>query len=316
MFAASCLTLALAASPAAFPPLPEGFSSFGAAVADGFVYVYGGHAGKTHSYSTDTTLGKFRRLNIADPAKGWEELPGGEKLQGLALVAHKGSLIRVGGMSPRNAKGQPADNRSVATVERFDPKANAWAKLPDLPAPRSSHDAVVVGDTLVVAGGWRMNGADGDAPAWADTALTLNLADPKAAWKSVPQPFQRRALAVVALDTKVYVIGGLTPKMDGETGTDVLDLHTGSWAKGPGLPGDRMNSFTPGAAVSDGKIYVNPIDGKVYRLAGDKWEEVSSVPTPRFVHRLVPLPDGRLLAVGGASHGKGNVAACEVVGVK
>jgi hypothetical protein len=49
------LLLALAAAPkppAAYPPLPEAFSSFGAAVADGHVYVYGGHTARTHLYST------------------------------------------------------------------------------------------------------------------------------------------------------------------------------------------------------------------------------------------------------------------------
>jgi len=35
-----------------YAPLPKPVTSFGAAVADGFVYVYGGHAGKPHQYST------------------------------------------------------------------------------------------------------------------------------------------------------------------------------------------------------------------------------------------------------------------------
>ena len=72
---------ALAEEPA-FPPLPTAVSSFGAAVDGGFLYVYGGHAGATHTYSTETASGKFRRLDLAKPAKGWEELAGGTPLQG------------------------------------------------------------------------------------------------------------------------------------------------------------------------------------------------------------------------------------------
>ncbi len=68
---------------APFPPLPVAVSSFGAAVADGWLYVYGGHSGKTHEYSTEDVAGTFYRLNLADP-RAWEALPGGPKLQGLA----------------------------------------------------------------------------------------------------------------------------------------------------------------------------------------------------------------------------------------
>ena len=101
----------------AYPPLPEAVSSFGAAVCDGFVYVYGGHSGKAHQYSTETVSGKFRRLSLADPSRGWEELPGGPALQGLALVSHDGKLYRVGGMQPRNAPGDKADNEVTVKLD-------------------------------------------------------------------------------------------------------------------------------------------------------------------------------------------------------
>src|SRR5690242_12640385 len=96
------LTAVLATVPATadtphLPDLPAPLSAFGAAVAGDHVYVYGGHSGKAHSYSTETTLGEFRRLDLKNPTK-WEDLPGGPKLQGLALVAHDGKLYRVGGM--------------------------------------------------------------------------------------------------------------------------------------------------------------------------------------------------------------------------
>jgi N-acetylneuraminic acid mutarotase len=311
---AAVVMLAALARPAAageFPPLPQAVSSFGAAVAGGHVYVYGGHAGKTHTYSTQSTVGTFRRLDLADPKKGWEDLPGGPHLQGLALVAHHGTVIRIGGMQPRNRPGDPADNHSIASVARFDPATKRWEDLPDLPAPRSSHDAAVVGDTLVVAGGWRMNGA-GKSSAWHDTALLLDLSRPGAKWEAVPQPFERRALTAAALDGKVYVIAGLTPDAGTAHAVNVFDPVTRKWSEGPKLPGDRLNGFTPAAAALDGALYVSPADGTVYRLAGDKWEPAAALRTPRYVHRLVPIGGGRLLALGGASKA-GNVAASEVV---
>ena len=74
------------------------------------------------------------------------------------LASHGGKVYRVGGMQPRNAPGEPADNLSIADVARFDPKVGKWEALPPLPAGRSSHDVVVAGDKLVVVGGWQMKG--------------------------------------------------------------------------------------------------------------------------------------------------------------
>lgn len=295
------------------PDLPESFSSFGACVADGYVYVYGGHAGKTHTYSTETALGKFRRLNLASPTK-WEELPAGMKLQGLALVAHKSKVIRVGGMAPQNKPGDPSDNVSTATVQSFDPKANEWTDLPPLPAARSSHDAVVVDDTLVVVGGWNMKGK-GKGSEWADTAFTLNLADPKAGWQTIPQPFVRRALTAAVLDGKVYVLGGLMKDGDASVGVDILDVKTGKWATGPEYPKVGMNGFSAAAAVVNGELYLNPADGVVYKLTGEKWTEVTKVTQPRFVHRAVPAGDNQLLILAGAARG-GSRADSELISVK
>lgn len=293
------------------PPLPTAVSSLGAAECGGYLYVYGGHAGKTHSYDTKSVLGTFHRLKL-DGGTKWEALPGGPIAQGLALVAHNGKVIRVGGMQPRNAPGSPADNHSLATAARFDPKTNKWEALPDLPAARSSHDAVVVGDVLVVVGGWRMNGA-GKESVWHDTALTLDLAAKKPEWKSVPQPFKRRALTAAAVGNKVYVLGGLGAD-GGDRRTDILDVTAGKWSEGPAIPGADRVAFSPAACTANGRLVLNTSEGPVYRLntAGDGWEKVGEVAKKRIVARLVPFGGDRVVLVGGAGGGA-NVDAVEVV---
>ena len=45
------LIVPLSAKAAELPRMPKGVSSFGAVVCDGSLYVYGGHMGKTHTYS-------------------------------------------------------------------------------------------------------------------------------------------------------------------------------------------------------------------------------------------------------------------------
>jgi len=314
LFASSTALPAAETKPLAIPNLPEAFSSFGAATLEGYVYVYGGHAGKTHSYANETTLGRFRRLKIDAPEKGWEELTAGTHLQGLSLVGYKQSVIRIGGMEPRNSKSEKADNNSTATVQRFDVKTQKWSDLPELPAGRSSHDAVVVADTLVVVGGWNMKGAGGKNE-WHTTALTLDLADAKAEWKILEQPFGRRALTAAVHEGKVFVIGGMNAEAGMDNSVNVLDAKTGKWTDGPKVPGDKMNAFSPAACSLDGKVYLNPSDGKIYRMNGEKWDEVSAIKTPRKVHRMVPLAGGRMLVLGGATS-EGSVGSGEVVGTK
>ena len=130
---AACLLGAGAREPAAaaksLPPLPQAVSSFGAAVSDGYLYVYGGHCAPPHQYSTEAVVGTFHRLKLDRPA-AWEKLPGGPPAQGLALVAHGGNLYRIGGMQPRNRPGEKADNHSLTSCARFDPAVGRWEPLP------------------------------------------------------------------------------------------------------------------------------------------------------------------------------------------
>jgi len=292
-------------------PLPSAVSSLGATAVDGYLYVYGGHVGRTHTYSTKDVLGDFRRLDLAG-GKPWETLPSGPIAQGMNLVNHKGKVIRVGGMQPRNAPGETADNVSLATCASYDPKTNQWTDLPSMPSGRSSHDIVVVGDKLVVVGGWESKGKE-TKPTWHDTALILDLAQSQPKWESIAQPFKRRALTASAIDQKVYVMCGL-----GEKGTfrgvEVLDLETGKWSNAPEVPGtSNQMGFSPAATTLNGRLLVNTSEGPLYRLSkdGKTWDKVGAVAKPRMVHRLVPHGNG-VVAVGGASR-NGNVAEVEIV---
>ena len=295
-----------------YAPLPDPVSSFGAAAADGWVYVYGGHRSKTHSYSTDAVSGSFRRLK-ATGGKAWEDLPGGPKLQGLAMVSYKGKVYRIGGMQPRNAPGTPVDNWSVKSCEVFDPATGAWQAMPDLPVERSSHDAVVADGKLYVVGGWQMNGKDKDT-VWQNNALVLDLDSKNPKWEVIPQPFQRRALTAAVLDGKVYVIGGMNDEEEIELKVDIYDPAKKAWTAGAPLPGPKLNGFSPAACVAGGRLFLSTADGKVHRLAekGTAWEPAGELKQARIVHRMVSPSDEMIVTVGGASKG-GNVALTEVI---
>ncbi|MEM9381622.1 MAG: kelch repeat-containing protein [Planctomycetota bacterium] len=296
------------------PDFPLAVSSHGAAFSEGTLYAYGGHAGVTHSYSTETTSGRFFRWRPNRfGANEWEELPSEVHVQGMGLVAHDGALYRIGGARPRNAPGEAHDIRSIASCSVFRPESGAWANFAQLPAPRSSFDAVVWNEKLIVVGGWEMRGA-GEKDAWSDTTLMLDLHDPDAGWTSIAQPFERRALGCSVLDGKLYVVGGLTAEGDVVRFVDVLDLATMEWSDGPELPGSRMNGFTPAVCSFNGELLVSPADGLLYRLdaAGTSWETVGALEQSRFVHRMVPI-DGRTVAVIGGASTEGNRRSVELV---
>jgi hypothetical protein len=302
-------TLVFDVGAAGIPPLPKAVSSLGAITCDGHLYVYGGHGGKTHHYDTSIVLDTFHRVKI-DGGAAWEKLPGGPRVQGMNLAAHGGKVYRAGGMQPRNAPGTPTDNVSIADAGVFDPKAGAWAKLPPLPAPRSSHDLIAVGDKLVAVGGWEMKGK-GARTDWHETALVLDLTAREPKWEAIPQPFPRRALAAAVVGSKVYVLGGMTP--DGPTRrVDVLDLETRQWSRGPDLPGTDRGAFAPAACAVGGKVVVNTGAGPLYRLTGDSWEQVGTAARKRIVGRLLPHGPDAVILVGGAAGGE-NVAAVEVI---
>ena len=266
--------------------LPIAVDSLGAAVLGDWLYVYGGHTGKTHKYSTKTASKHFWRLNLRDGTL-WEELPSGPALQGVTLVAHDRHVYRIGGMAPHNPPGSPHDLVSVADFVRFDPASKTWTDMPRLPAPRSTHDSVVLGHELYVIGGWSMNGGDPSNSDFLDTALVFDLARPDAGWTELPPPpFQRRALAVAAIAGKVYAIGGLNADEKVVAAVDVYDPTTRKWSRGPDMPGSKRQGFAPSAFGVGGALYVTGVDGELLHLnsKNDRWDAVGKVVTPRLAH--------------------------------
>jgi hypothetical protein len=295
-----------------FASLPEATASFGAVVSDGWLYVYGGHIALTHNYSTAAVSGRFARLNLALP-KEWEDLPPGPAMQGMNLVAYQGAIYRIGGMEPHNKPEEKSATFSVADCARFDPKTRRWEALPPLPEPRSSHDVVVIGTKLIVVGGWTLRGER--TSVWLDTMEIMDLSATKLEWKSVKQPFKRRALIGASYAGKMYVLGGFDEHAKVVRAVSIYDPGTGSWSEGPLLPGGTAtDGFAPAACVNAGKLYVSVADGGLYELnePEHRWQKVGQA-TPRVAHRIVS--DGRrILVLGGADKGKNSdlVEAVEI----
>lgn len=286
------------------PPLEKPITSFGAAVADGYLYVLGGHLGSPHEYTGDLQSRELLRLNLKQPQK-WERVGEVPRRTGLAMVSYGGKLYRVGGWEARPAaEAGKWDLFSTRDFARFDPKAGTWEDLAPLPKGRSSHDAALLGSQLYVIGGWELGDKTGGQ--WHEAAYVCDLADAQPQWKEIAKPpFNRRALAVAGYAGKIYVIGGMDDSNDVTLGTDIYDPQSNAWSKGPAIPGQGFDGFGSSAIGTKAGLFVTNASGSLLRLndSGKSWDEVTKLKHPRTFHRLVADGDKRLLLVGGTSRG-------------
>ncbi|HWO13243.1 MAG TPA: kelch repeat-containing protein [Polyangiaceae bacterium] len=273
--------------------MPVGLTTIGATELDGAVYVLGGYAGTPHAYSRRDQSREFYRFDLVKHA--WQSLPSVGPIQSAVLVNDGRYVYRVGGMVAKNDFGQPEDMHSLPDVERFDTQKNAWQPLAGLPAPRSSHQALIDGTTLYVIGGWTLKGGMYDSE-YQQSLARCDLSAPRCEWTIEPMPFPVRAHGAAVFQRKLYVIGGLTP--EGSTdAVHVYDLEARTWSEGPALPEGNMTAC---AAVFGGRLYANGGDGNIYRLTpdGSAWHVAGQLEFPRLFHAMIAAPSG-LLALGG-----------------
>jgi N-acetylneuraminic acid mutarotase len=292
--------------------MPEAVTSFGATTAGDWLYAFGGHKGKRHEYSVEQVSGSFYRLNLRT-GKNWESLPAATPGQGQPLVAHGEFIYRTGGMAARNQADESENLHSLSLVQRFDPHTKIWENITPLPAARSSHDAVVLNDKLYLIGGWGLTG-ETDEAVWYDHGLVLDLKQPEAGWIKFPQPFQRRALAVAAVGSRIYAMGGMDSDDSTSSAVDIYDTVTGEWSQGPKLPPGPAKGFACSAIAQNGRVYVNMFQGDLLRLSADgqAWEKVGRLEHPRIAHRIVTAGTEQIVALGGED-GKGKRPELELL---
>ncbi len=276
--------------------LPRAVTSFGATEHGGYAYVLGGYEGIPHQYSKLGQSDDFYRINLSDP-RDVTLLPNDFKAQSVILVAHADHLVRMGGMQALNEPGTPAVTKSVTDVAVFHPDTRTWTDATPLPRPRSSHEAVVVGDQVWIVGGWKLAEGDEDA-VWYDTVISGDLSQGPIEWVEHAAPFRRRALGLAGTSRHVVAIGGMLEHGAPTAQVDVLDTVTGAWTLGPDFPG---SAFACAAVGVGDDVYASGMDGTVYawRVGEPAWTAVAHWSFPRFFHQLVATGSGQLLALGG-----------------
>ena len=172
--------------------------------------------------------------------------------------------------------------RPLNIFESFDPKTGKWdTNLPFQPRPFSAAAATGLRGKLYVVGG---NGDADDRSIDGRQVYAYDVV--RRRWASLaPLPQPRTNLAVVALQNKVYAIGGLDPVHATKT-VFVYDPVHDDWTGGPPIP-ERLHALT--ALVFKGDIWV--IGGQdaaghavrdvwIYTPYLHKWRKGPTMPLP------------------------------------
>merc|ERR1712046_528421 len=95
------------------------------------------------------------------------------------------------------------------TVEAYNPRTDEWRSCPPMSEPRSHFAAGVVGDRVVVAGGW------GPVDHFADFDSAEAYEPRTETWTPLPPlPHATSQAAVCVLDGCLFVAGGSTGEPD------------------------------------------------------------------------------------------------------
>jgi N-acetylneuraminic acid mutarotase len=197
-------------------------------------------------------------------------------------------------------------------VEIYDPRTDRWRRAANrIPAVVFGAAAAAPGDgAIYIVGGFIT--ADTVAGGLVATDAVLAYDPARDAWsRKAPLPTPRLGLAAVALNDKVYALGG----SDGRAATGAMDVYdpaTGRWTPAASLPTPR--AFLA-ATVLDGKIYA--VGGapdccgasttaavEVYDPATDRWRAVRPLPVALQVSAAAAV-NGRLYVLGGFIPGRG-----------
>ncbi len=278
---------------------------------DGRVMVIGGATGSSSNNATASVV-------IFDPvAKTWTAAT--DLLQAraypMAVELADGSILVVGG----SRNGQPLDS-----AERFNPENGTWVATGRLNLPRTQGTLTLLPDGRVLAAG----GGIEAAPGWISTAST-ELFDPRTNQWSIGAPMSAaRAIFTATLlkNGRVLVTGGATTYHGSSgnvtTSAEIFDPRSGKWSQAASLP--KPLYVQSAALMPDGRVLVaggwwstsnsDPSHGNVqiYDPVANNWTMTGSLVTPRAQFSLVPLPDGRFLAMGGVDPSYHTLASSEI----
>jgi len=254
----------------------EGVSESLGAVVDGKLYVFGGFN------TADFVSGTSQRVSFYNPATNtWTrkgDMP--TQLTHSPTVVDGHNVYFIGGYDGLHPK-----NYSTTAVWKYDTINDTWTPFVPLPVSRGAGGAALIGRNIHFFGGTNFNRTvdSGDH-------FVISLDDPNPTWQtaaSMPNP--RNHLGGVAIDNKVYAVGGQFKEEEYsifQTFVDVYDPVTNKWTTVAPLPKPRAQigsaTFVMGGRiiVAGGKEVQHDglADVTAYDPLTNKWTELTPLP--------------------------------------
>jgi N-acetylneuraminic acid mutarotase len=278
-------------------PMSSVRSHMGAVAYQGRIYVFGGGGEAFKSLNL---------LEIYDPlADTWSAgCPMPTTRSGVVAVALDDRIYVMGG----GYKKPDGTFNFLTTVEIYDPGTDTWEKGPDLLMRHDAPAATVWDGRIYLFGGHHPEARGGpltDPATNFSEVLDLNTNR----WERIPpMPTPRFSLASIALEGKIFAMGGSAFRDEVFRNYDLIELFDPihqTWEQSHhfSLP---WPSAGPGGCVWKDKIYVFGGNngeriqnrGAFYHTKEKAWVELPSMGEPRAAMGLVIL-EGTLFALGG-----------------
>ncbi|MGD1838545.1 MAG: Kelch repeat-containing protein [Nitrososphaeraceae archaeon] len=193
-------------------------------------------------------------------------------------------------------------NKTIKTVEQYDPVTDRWTTKENMTTVRSAYGAVAVDDKIYVFGGRKDNNV------FISTVEEYNTITDTWTTKA-DMPIATSDLMVAEFNGKIYLFGGYTESSNLSTVYE-YDPQMDTWTSKTNMPTARYGGE---AQVVDGKIYV--IGGRIitdftsrkykdfgtveeYDPVSDKWSTKTNMPTARCAGASAVLNDN-IYFVGG-----------------
>ena len=262
------------------------FEANGVAV-DGLLYVFGGF---------DGAIDAFKHTQVYNPATDqWSmkaDMP--EAITHAGIAVDEKTIWLVGGYVGNDP------GPSTANVWKYDILSNTWSAGPALPAPRGAGAAALIGRNLHFFGGAVRSAGNHDDTDFPDHYV-FNV-DTDTSWSSLADlPNPRNHLGGIALDGKVYAIGGQHATLEGtgnQTQVDVYDPASDTWIQAASMPIGKGH-ISASTFIVDGRIMV--IGGSVNNGGGGAPSNDMLLydPASNIWMKLTTTPDVRKTPVAG-----------------
>ena len=227
-----------------------------------------------------------------------------------ARQQHAATLLRDGHVLV--AGGMGADERSTLTAELYDPQSGNWAATGSMVTAISEPIALRLGDGRVLV--------------MSHDGREAQVYDPASgAWRATGNLLQPRSSFTTSLltDGRVLVIGGSASDA-ALASAELYDPLSGSWTDAAPMSTPRMShtatvladgrvlvvggsTTTPGAAAAAATNAPSTAESGVlasaelYDPTSNTWTATGALHLARALHAAAPLPDGRVVVLGGTT---------------